>query len=124
MDAPTPAKRPTPAPAPPPVPPVPPPVPAAQRRPPPPTIPEEVNNDNEEPLVHSFSRVKDAVYAPPTTNNVGVKPKPRLAAVRFPNLPNPVQTRFGTGVQGSGSAEYLNPNLLAGSGSSKGRTQT
>ena len=48
----------------------------------------------------------------------------RLAAVRFPNLPNPVQTRFGTGVQGSGSAEYLNPNLLAGSGSSKGRTQT
>ena len=44
----------------------------------------------------------------------------RLAAVRFPNLPNPVQTRFGPGVQGSGSAEYLNLNLLAGSGSSKG----
>ena len=50
--------------------------------------------------------------------------KIRLAAVQFPNLLNLVQTRFGTGVQGSGSAEYLNPNLLAGSGSSRGRTQT
>ena len=85
MDAPTPAKRPTPAPAPPPVPPVPPPVPAAQRRPPPPTILEEVNNDNEEPLVHSFSRVKDAVYAPPTTNNISVKPKP--APLKKPDVP-------------------------------------
>ena len=28
------------------------------------------------------------------------------------------------GVWGSGSAEYLNPNLLAGSGSSRGRTKT
>ena len=78
MDAPTPAKRPTPAPASPPVP-------AAQHPPPPPTIPEEVNGDDEEPLVHSFSRAKDAVYALPTTNNVGAKPKP--APPKKPDVP-------------------------------------
>ena len=48
-------------------------------------IPEEVNDNDEEPLVHSFSRVKDAAYAPPTTNNVGVKPKP--APLKKPDVP-------------------------------------
>ena len=47
-----------------------------------------------------------------STTSTHLGSKIRLAAVRFPNLPNLVQTRFGTGVQGSGSAEYLNPNLL------------
>ena len=54
----TPAKRPTPALAP-----APPPVPAARHPPPLPATPEEVD-DNEEPLVHPFSRAKDAAYAP------------------------------------------------------------
>ena len=74
-DIPTPAKRPTPTPAPAPVTPLPPPVPAAQCPPPLLTALEEVNND-EEPPVHPFARAKYAAYAPPTTSNVTVKPKP------------------------------------------------
>ena len=83
-DAPTPAKRPRPPPAPAPVTPIPPPVPAARLPPPLPAIPEEVNNNNEPP-VHPFARAKDAVYAPPTTNNVTVKPKPALP--KKPDVP-------------------------------------
>ena len=83
-DAPTPAKRPTPAPAPAPVAPAPLPVPAAQHPPPPPAALEEVN-DNDEPLVHPFTRAKDAAYAPPTTNNVVAKPKP--APLKKPDVP-------------------------------------
>ena len=75
MDALTPAKRPTPTPAPAQLTPVPLLVPAAQHPPPPPTTLEEVDN-NEEHLIHPFTRVKDTVYALPTTNNVGAKPKP------------------------------------------------
>ena len=76
-DTPTPAKRPTPTPSPAPVVPIAPLVPLAQLPPPPPAIPEEVN-DNDEPLVHPFARAKDAAYAPPTTNNVAAKLKPAL----------------------------------------------
>ena len=75
MDTPTPAKRPTPAPAPALVTTVPLPVPAAQCPPPPLMTPEEVDDD-EEPLVHPFTRVKDAAIALPTTNNIGAKLKP------------------------------------------------
>ena len=64
---------PTPAPAP--VTPIPLPVPAARLPPPPPAALEEVNNDDEPP-VHPFARAKDAAYAPLTTNNIAVKPKP------------------------------------------------
>ena len=83
-DALTPAKRPMPAPAPTPVAPAPLPVPAARRPPPPPVTPEEVNNNNKPP-VHSFTRAKDAVYAPPTTNNVAAKLKP--APPKKPDVP-------------------------------------
>ena len=83
-DAPTPAKRPIPTPAPAPVAPVPPPVPAARLPPAPPAVQEEVNDDNE-PLVHPFTRAKDAAYAPPTTNNVAAKPKPALP--KKPDVP-------------------------------------
>ena len=48
----------------------------------------------------------------------------RLATVQFPNLLNLVWTWFWTWVQESGSAEYLNLNPLADSGSSRGWTQT
>ena len=83
-DALTPAKRPTPTPAPAPVAPASPPVPVAQHPPPPLAAQEEVN-DNEEPLVHPFTRVKDAAYALPTTNNIAVKPKP--APPKKPEVP-------------------------------------
>ena len=73
-----------PAPAPAPVAPAPLPVPAAPHPPPLPAAPEEVN-DNEEPPVHPFARGKDAVYAPPTTNNVAAKPKP--APPKKPDVP-------------------------------------
>ena len=85
MDTLTPAKRPTPAPAPPPVAPVTLPVPAAQHPPPLPTILEEVDNNDKEPPVHPFARVKDAVNALLTTNNVSVKPKP--APPKKPDMP-------------------------------------
>ena len=84
VDASTPAKRPTPAPAPAPVAPSPPPVPAARLPPPAPAIPEEVN-DNDEPPVHPFARATDAVYAPPTTNNVAAKLK--KAPQKKPDVP-------------------------------------
>ena len=43
-----------------------------------PTMPEENNNNNSngEPPVHPFARGKDAMYAPPTTNNITVKQRP------------------------------------------------
>ena len=83
-DTPTPAKRSMPPPAPAPVAPIPPPVPSARLPPPPPAAPEEVNN-NDKPLVHPFTRAKDAAYAPLTTNNVAVKPKP--APLKKPDVP-------------------------------------
>ena len=67
-----------------------------------------------------ISTRNDDAYAFLLASELPLKPLTRLAAVRFLNLPNLVRTRFGTRVQGSGSAEYLNPNLLAGSGSSRG----
>ena len=74
-----------PPPAPAPVTPIPLPVPAAQLSPPPPAVPGEVNGDDDEPPVHPFARAKDAVYAPPTTNNVAAKPKP--APPKKPDVP-------------------------------------
>ena len=50
----------------------------------PPTTLEEVVND-EEPPVHPFARAKDTAYAPPTTNNISVKPKPSL--LKKPDIP-------------------------------------
>ena len=73
-----------PPPAPAPVAPIPPPVPSAQLPPPPSATPEEVNDDHEPP-VHPFTRAKDAAYAPLTTNNVAVKPKP--APPKKPDVP-------------------------------------
>ena len=84
LDALTAAKRPVPTPAHMPAAPVPPPVPAAQCPPPLPTTPEEANN-NEELLIHPFTRAKDAVYALLTTNNFGVKPKP--SPLKKPDVP-------------------------------------
>ena len=38
--------------------------------------PEEVDDDEDQPLVHPFARAKDTAYALPTTNNVAAKLKP------------------------------------------------
>ena len=57
---------------------------APQCPPPLSAILEETDNHNE-PLVHPFSRAKDAMYAPPTTDNIAAKQKPPL--LKKPDVP-------------------------------------
>ena len=61
-----------------------PPVPALQHPTPTSTMPEENHDDNKLP-VHPFSRAKDAMYAPPITNNITVKQKP--PPLKKPDVP-------------------------------------